>query len=184
MANNDWQTPDDIFAAFDDRFNFVIDLAASPQNAKCSRFITREQNSLSMDWAQLVGNRWGWLNCPYDNPLPWVTHSVLTQRNGSGVVMLLNNDCSVRWFRRGINAASEIWHFVSNDEDKPNYRNGRIGFVDPATGIQENSGKKPQLAFIFDPHRIGDQQTKYVELDAFERHGQAILAQRTMEQAA
>jgi len=184
MANDLWQTPPEIFAAFNERFNFKIDLAADDKNAKCARYISEEMDAISMYWNQLLMGEWGWLNCPYSNPLPWVEKAIETQSAGSGVVMLLNNDPSVRWYRKALNACSEIWHFISNDEDRPDYRIGRIWFIDGTTGLPCKQNNKPQCAFIFDPHRIGDQQTRYVELANFERRGLELLNKNQLGVAA
>nr|DAH15801.1 MAG TPA: DNA N-6-adenine-methyltransferase [Caudoviricetes sp.] len=42
----DWETPQKLFEALNQEFDFTIDLAASPSNAKCSRFYTAKENAL------------------------------------------------------------------------------------------------------------------------------------------
>lgn len=173
MSNDTWQTPAALFAAFNKRFKFGIDLAADSSNAKCEAFVTAESDALSYkNWAglmELFAVDWAWLNPPYSNPRPFVETAIETQKAGKGVVMLLNNDPSIYWYRLALESCSEVWHFTSNLE-KPRtkgYKNGRIGFVDPSTGNPSGQNNKPQCAFVFDPHRIGDCQTRYVELKSF-----------------
>ena len=59
--SNEWSTPQDLFDALDAEFHFTIDVAATPDNAKCKRFYTKEQDGLSQDW---TGER-VWCNPPY-----------------------------------------------------------------------------------------------------------------------
>lgn len=181
MANDLWQTPPEIYAAINQRFNFGIDLAASHDSAKCHVYITEEQNALSFaHWAGVMNSYiidWGWLNPPYSNPRPFVETAVETQKQGKGVVMLLNNDPSVYWYKVALNSCSEVWHFTSNNElpRSESYRNGRISFVDSETGKPAWQNNKPQCVFVFDPHRIGDCQTRYIELAQFEEKGRELL---------
>lgn len=56
-----WGTPLWLYDLRNDIHKFTIDLAASPENAKCVRYYTEEDDSLQQSW------RWerGWLNPPY-----------------------------------------------------------------------------------------------------------------------
>lgn len=49
-ASDEWETPQDLFDDLDVRFHFQTDVCATPQNAKCQRFFTKEQNGLLQDW--------------------------------------------------------------------------------------------------------------------------------------
>ena len=49
-ATVEWATPADIFEPLAKEFTFVLDVAANAENAKCSEFITREQNGLLSPW--------------------------------------------------------------------------------------------------------------------------------------
>lgn len=46
----DWRTPKDFFRALNEEFNFGLDVAASSENAKCSRYFTPEDDGLSQSW--------------------------------------------------------------------------------------------------------------------------------------
>ena len=53
--------------------HFDIDLAADATNSKGLGFLSKKDDSLSLDWDQLLeGGAWGWLNPPYDDIEPWV----------------------------------------------------------------------------------------------------------------
>ena len=38
-----WATPQDFFDKLNDEFHFTLDVAASPNNAKCTNYFTEEQ---------------------------------------------------------------------------------------------------------------------------------------------
>ena len=46
----DWATPQDFFDSLNEEFHFNLDPCADPENAKCDRFFTKEENGLSKDW--------------------------------------------------------------------------------------------------------------------------------------
>ena len=45
-----WATPRKVFEALDAEFHFDLDPCAVPENAKCARFFTPEQDGLAQDW--------------------------------------------------------------------------------------------------------------------------------------
>lgn len=45
-----WATPQDFFDSLNDEFNFTLDPCANPQNAKCSKFYTLENDGLKQNW--------------------------------------------------------------------------------------------------------------------------------------
>lgn len=51
---------------------FVVDLAASVDNAKALRFLDEAHDSLAFDWGFYAGKGWCWLNPPFSNIEPWV----------------------------------------------------------------------------------------------------------------
>ena len=46
----DWATPQDFFDSLNEEFHFNLDPCADPENAKCDRFFTKEENGLLKDW--------------------------------------------------------------------------------------------------------------------------------------
>lgn len=50
-SNTDkWATPKDFFDKLNDEFHFDLDPCAIPDNAKCKRFFTPDDDGLSQDW--------------------------------------------------------------------------------------------------------------------------------------
>jgi hypothetical protein len=65
---DDRATHPDFFATLDVIYGFTLDVAASPENAKCERYFTAEQDGLRQSWAGEVV----WCNPPYSSIAPWV----------------------------------------------------------------------------------------------------------------
>ena len=54
-SNTDmWSTPQDFFDKLDAEFHFNLDVCATPENAKCSRFFTKEQDGLKQSWGGTI----------------------------------------------------------------------------------------------------------------------------------
>lgn len=61
-----YETPDNLYNALNEMFNFKFDAFASAKNAKCNDFFTEEDDALSQDW-DCKGNVW--MNPPYSRGL-------------------------------------------------------------------------------------------------------------------
>lgn len=46
----EWATPQAFFEILNAVFHFTLDPCATPDNAKCAKFYTKEQNGLLQDW--------------------------------------------------------------------------------------------------------------------------------------
>lgn len=50
-SNTDlWATPQNFFDILHKEFNFELDVCALPDNAKCEKYFTPEQDGLSQEW--------------------------------------------------------------------------------------------------------------------------------------
>src|ERR1039458_9099457 len=65
---DDRATTAEVFAPLDARFLFTLDVAASADNTKCSRFFDVEVDGLAQSWA----NERVWCNPPHSNLEAWV----------------------------------------------------------------------------------------------------------------
>jgi len=63
-GTDDWQTPLWLFRWLNDIFHFTLDAAATPENALCKKYFTKEQDALKQSWA---GER-VFCNPPYSRP--------------------------------------------------------------------------------------------------------------------
>lgn len=49
-ATDLWETPQEFFDELDKEFHFTVDVCATPENAKCARYFTQEQDGLRQKW--------------------------------------------------------------------------------------------------------------------------------------
>lgn len=83
--NDLWETPQTFFDELNQEFGFTLDACAVPDNAKCERYYTPEQDGLSQPWDGVV-----WCNPPYGREVgKWVRRGLMASKNGATVVMLL-----------------------------------------------------------------------------------------------
>lgn len=102
---DEWETPDDLFAALDAEFDFDFDAASNGLNNKCPTFSV---NSLDQDWSQYSAV---WLNPPYSRGLiePFMRKAYSESNKGSKVVCLVRFDPSTHWFQKWVDGrASEV----------------------------------------------------------------------------
>lgn len=147
-----WATPQWLFNHYNGQFNFVMDIAANEHNAKCSRFLTKEDDALTVDFTTLVGKgEWLWCNPPYSNVMPWVEKAIDNQSKGIGTVVLLKNDTSTKWFEKCVENASRIDFLI----------NGRVNFIQPSDDVKASSNNFSSVVIVFGR---GDLETRYVDV--------------------
>lgn len=131
-ARDDWSTPWDFFKAQETQFGpFDLDVCATPENAKCPRFFTREQNGLEQPWTGRC-----WMNPPYGREIGlWVKKAAEEVReNAECVVCLLPARTDTAW-----------WHdYVARFAVRVVFVRGRITFA----GAQ-NSAPFPSAVVVF-----------------------------------
>lgn len=112
----EWETPQEFFDKWNDVFEFDLDAAATPENAKAPKFYTVEDDGLAQPWEGAV-----WCNPPYGRQIgKWVEKAYSEAiKHGAAVVMLIPAKTETRWWHDYVTKASEI-HFVK----------GRIQFGD------------------------------------------------------
>lgn len=147
-----YPTPLSLFLPLDAEFNFTLDGAALPNNAKCDRYVTPEMDFLTY---QLQNERI-FINPPFSTPLNFIKRSIeLFEYYNCLVVMLLPVDISTEWFSLITRKATEIRFIVG----------GRIKFVSPETGDWTDVCRGNHLA-IFDPrHRNMGQVIRNIHID-------------------
>jgi phage N-6-adenine-methyltransferase len=144
-ASEEWATPPVLFERWHERYNFTIDVCATPQNAKCSRYWTKEDNALSQDWA---GERC-WMNPPYGRTIShWIRKAVDSAIAEALVVALIPARTDTRWFHR------YIWN-REGCKPKPgrlvDFMPGRRAFVKPGRRPGTNTAPFPSMVVVFNP---------------------------------
>lgn len=112
--NCEWSTPDELFQSLSAEFGpFTLDACATPDNAKCAKFFTKEQDGLAQDWrGETV-----WMNPPYDRVADWMRKAWKESMSGSRVVCLVRASTGSRW-----------WHDYAMKARKIRFLKGRLSF--------------------------------------------------------
>ena len=129
-----WETPQDLFDKLNKEFHFALDVCATPENAKCEEFYTKEQDGLKQPWKGTV-----WCNPPYGRQIgEWVRRAFLASVSGSTVVMLLPARTDTKWFHDYIYKRNNV---------EIRFIRGRLKF-----GGNKNSAPFPSMVVVFMPH--------------------------------
>lgn len=89
----DWETPDELFNPLNDEFGFTLDVCATKDNAKCSRFYSMSENGLVQDWEGVC-----WMNPPFGEQGKWVRKAFESAQEGATVVCLLPSRTNTNWW--------------------------------------------------------------------------------------
>ena len=124
-----WETPQDLFDKLNAEFHFDLDVCALPENAKCERYYTPEDDGLLQPWNGVC-----WCNPPYGRTIgKWIQKAYETFAGGGTVVMLLPARTDTKWFHEYIYNKAEI-RFIK----------GRLKF-----GNSKNSAPFPSMIVVF-----------------------------------
>lgn len=124
-----WSTPQDFFNKLNEEFDFTIDVCALPENAKCKRYFTPEDDALKQKWTGTC-----FCNPPYGREIgQWVEKASKSADEGATVVMLLPARTDTKWFHNYVYGKAEI-RFVA----------GGLKF-----GGSKNSATFPSMVVIF-----------------------------------
>lgn len=126
---DEWSTPQDLFDELNATFHFTLDPCATPENAKCAKFYTKEQDGLKQDW----GGEVIWCNPPYGREIgKWVKKC--SEHRGVAV-MLIPARTDTRW-----------WHdyIANNPTASVRFIKGRLKF-----GDAKNCAPFPSAIVIF-----------------------------------
>jgi site-specific DNA-methyltransferase (adenine-specific) len=91
----EWETPQDLFNELNERYGpFLLDVCATHQNAKCTRYFTLNENGLAHPWCPS-----NWMNPPYGRTIgEWIQKAVQEAELGHQTVALLPGRTDTRWF--------------------------------------------------------------------------------------
>lgn len=124
--NEVWETPQDLFNMLNDEFHFDIDVCATSENAKCSKFFSPLDDGLSQDWQGVC-----WMNPPYGKKIgTWMKKAMEAETT---VVCLVPSRTDTKWWHEYAMKASEI-RFIK----------GRLKF-----GDSKNSAPFPSAIIVF-----------------------------------
>jgi len=129
---DEWSTPQDFFDELNKEFNFTLDPCATPENAKCEKYYTREDDGLKQDWS----GETVFCNPPYGKVIKnWVKKCYEESRKpNTTVVMLIPARTDTAWFHDYIYHKAKEIRFIR----------GRLKF-----GDAKNSAPFPSMVVVF-----------------------------------
>ncbi len=131
---NEWATPKDLFARLNDEFKFTLDPCATPENAKCAKFFTKEDDGLKQSW----GDERVFCNPPYGREIgKWVEKAYQSRTLAQVIVMLIPARTDTKYFHQYIYGKENI---------EIRFLKGRLKF-----GEATNSAPFPSMLVIFRP---------------------------------
>jgi phage N-6-adenine-methyltransferase len=93
--SDNWPTQQSFFEKINEEFGFDLDVCASPENAKCEKYFTKEQDGLSQEWKGIV-----WCNPPYGRTIKnWIRKAYESSLSGATVVLLVPSRTDTQWFQ-------------------------------------------------------------------------------------
>ena len=123
-------TPQGFFDRLNKEFNFDVDVCASADNAKCSKYFTKEQDGLAQEWKGNV-----WMNPPYGREIgDWMRKANIDAEKGATVVCLVPSRTDTKWWHDSV-----IQHEVR-------FVKGRLKFGDAV-----NSAPFPSAVVVIRP---------------------------------
>jgi phage N-6-adenine-methyltransferase len=114
------------------RYHFTLDPCATPENAKCPIFFTREQNGLEQDW----GTHRVFCNPPYRTIRAWA-RKCFEASQGGALVVLLPARTDTKWFHESVQGKADI-----------KFIRGRLRFGNADTGAPF-----PSMLAVYAPNK-------------------------------
>jgi phage N-6-adenine-methyltransferase len=91
-----WETPANLFKKVDEEFHFTLDVCALPENAKCKRFFSPDEDGLKQPWDGIC-----WMNPPYGREIgKWMEKAFNESQKGVVVVCLVPARPDTEWWHR------------------------------------------------------------------------------------
>ena len=135
---HDWETPQALFDALNEEFEFGLDAAASDHNAKCEHYFTDEDDALTKDWS---GYGAAWCNPPYGRKIGrWIEKCAIEGKR-TVVVALIFARTDTRWFHKWIAPHAYEVRFIK----------GRLRFS--RGGQVGDSAPAPSMVVIWHPQQ-------------------------------
>ena len=136
----DWCTPQDLFDKLNLHFKFVLDAAATQDNAKCDLYFTPETDGLLQSWD--VGGP-VFVNPPYGREIGrWVEKAYMESQKGITIVMLIPARTDTRYFHQYIYKKAETY-----------FIRGRLRFTNEK-GECKGSAPFPSMVVIYNRRNI------------------------------
>ena len=133
-ATDEWPTPRAFFARLDRRYHFTLDPCATPENATCPTYFTKEDDGLKQDWrAHRV-----FCNPPYGRTVgAWARKCFEASQRGALIVLLVPARTDTKWFHDWVQGKAQI-----------KFMRGRLRF-----GEADSCAPFPSMLATYSPNR-------------------------------
>lgn len=139
-ATDEWATPADLVDSLRADFPFELDVCATLENAKASRYFTKADNGLAQEWAVRPGSFW-WMNPPYGREIKhWVARAAWSASRGWPGVSLLPARTDTKWFQ------SFVYPVLRERPSDVEFLAGRLKF-----GGAKHGAPFPSVLVVFRP---------------------------------
>ena len=143
----EWETPQWLFDQLNTEFGFTVDACATPENAKCKRDYTPEQDGLVQNW----GGEIVWCNPPYGREMPkWIAKAHSEAIKGATVVMLIPSRTDTKAFHDYLLGQAEL-----------RFLRGRLKF-----GDSKSPAPFPSMVAVFEGEGRSSHEPKVDHMDA------------------
>jgi len=139
-ASDEWGTPQWLFDLLNEEFDFQIDAAATPKNAKVPAAYFEDLDAVpTLEFCWYCKGSWErfWLNPPYSKIAAFMKKAYEESQKGAVVVCLIPARTDTRY-----------WHDYVMKSQEIRFIKGRLKFGDSKTGAPF-----PSVVVIFDIHR-------------------------------
>jgi phage N-6-adenine-methyltransferase len=138
----EWGTPSDLFNVLNDKFRFTLDPCATKENAKCTKFYTKDDDGLTKDWS----GETVFVNPPYGRVIgKWVKKCHDEYLKGTTIVLLIPSRTDTIYQHS----------FVFNQARAVLFMKGRLKFVN---GDCTDSAPFPSQIAIFSKRLTREQK--------------------------
>jgi len=110
-TNQEWETPDHLFAHLDSIFHFTRDVCASSKNTKCSYFWSEKDSCLDYKWTGV-----NWMNPPYKNMKQFIKKA-FDERHTATTVCLIPARTNTNWWHAWC-MQGEVWFICGRPKFK------------------------------------------------------------------
>lgn len=90
----EWETPQWLFGLLNKEFKFTLDVCALPENTKCKRYYTPDDDGLKQEWKGTC-----WMNPPYGSEIKtWMAKAKESALSGATVVCFVPARPDTNWW--------------------------------------------------------------------------------------
>jgi phage N-6-adenine-methyltransferase len=146
-ASDEWSTPQALFDALHAEFNFMLDVAATADNAKCGPYFGPDnevacwRDALDIPWAMVTEGGTLWMNPPYSKCREFMRKAAYEAEEGCTVVCLVPSRTDTQWFHAFVWDAEK--HQPRQDVEL-RFLKGRVKF-----GGAKHGAPFPSVVIIF-----------------------------------